>query len=90
MPKGFFWILLRRPSLWAVGMANFGLDFINFMFLTWYPTYLTDTYHMSLGRMGVMAMEPYLLRRRRGAGRRPAGAGDVPMAAWIPSRRGGS
>ena len=59
-PKGFLWMLLRRPSLWATAMANFGLDFINFMFLTWYPTYLTDTYHMSLGRMGVMAMEPYL------------------------------
>ena len=44
----------------AAGMANFGLDFINFMFLTWYPSYLTATYHMSLGRMGVMAMEPYL------------------------------
>ena len=40
-PKGFLWVLLRRPSLWAVGMANFGLDFINFMFLTWYPSYLT-------------------------------------------------
>jgi sugar phosphate permease len=60
-PKGFFLMLLSRPSLWAVGMANFGLDFINFMFLTWYPAYLTDTYHMSLGRMGVMAMEPYVL-----------------------------
>src|SRR3954463_13835518 len=61
LPKGYIRMLLGRPSLWAVGMANFGLDFINFLFLTWYPTYLTDQYHMSLGRMGVMAMEPYLL-----------------------------
>src|ERR1700761_1763853 len=60
-PKGFVKVLLCCPSLWAVGMANFGLDFINFMFLTWYPSYLTTTYHMSLGRMGVMAMEPYVL-----------------------------
>ncbi len=60
LPEGFIWMLLGRPSLWAVAMANFGLDFINFMFLTWYPTYLTDKYHMSLGRMGVMAMEPYI------------------------------
>jgi sugar phosphate permease len=60
LPKGFIPMLLGRPSLWAVGMANFGLDFINFMFLTWYPTYLTDQYHMSLGRMGIMAMEPYM------------------------------
>src|SRR6201996_2958529 len=60
-PKGLNWALLCCPSLWAVGMANFGLDFINFMFLTWYPTYLTETYHMSLTRMGVMAMEPYVL-----------------------------
>src|SRR6201996_916959 len=61
VPKGLSLMLLKRPSLWAVGMANFGLDFINFMFLTWYPSYLTATYHMSLGRMGVMAMEPYVL-----------------------------
>jgi sugar phosphate permease len=60
LPRGFFRVLLSRPSLWAVGMANFGLDFINFMFLTWYPSYLTETYHMSLARMGIMAMEPYL------------------------------
>lgn len=60
LPPGFIAMLLRRPSLWAVGAANFGLDFINFMFLAWYPTYLTEVYHMSLARMGVMAMEPYL------------------------------
>jgi len=59
-PKGFIPMLLKRPSLWAVGIANFGLDFINFMFLAWYPTYLTEKYHMSLGRMGIMAMEPYI------------------------------
>jgi sugar phosphate permease len=60
LPKGYIRMLLGRPSLWAVGMANFGLDFINFMFLTWYPTYLTDQYHMSLKQMGIMAMEPYI------------------------------
>jgi ACS family D-galactonate transporter-like MFS transporter len=60
LPKGYIRMLLGRPSLWAVGMANFGLDFVNFLFLAWYPTYLTDKYHMSLGRMGVMAMEPYI------------------------------
>lgn len=60
LARGLIWTLLCRPSLWAAGIANFGLDFINFMFLTWYPTYLTDTYHMSLGRMGAMAMEPYI------------------------------
>ncbi|HYJ36227.1 MAG TPA: MFS transporter [Rhizomicrobium sp.] len=60
LPKGYIRMLLGRPSLWAVGMANFGLDFINFLFLTWYPTYLTDQYHMSLKQMGIMAMEPYI------------------------------
>jgi len=57
---GLYRALLKRPTLWAAGMANFGLDFVNFMFLTWYPTYLTDKYHMTLSKMGVMAMEPYL------------------------------
>jgi sugar phosphate permease len=57
---GLYGALVKRPTLWAAGMANFGLDFVNFMFLTWYPTYLTQKYHMSLSKMGVMAMEPYL------------------------------
>ena len=60
LPKGYIRMLLGRPSLWAVGMANFGLDFINFLFLTWYPTYLIDQYHMSFKQMGIMAMEPYI------------------------------
>ncbi|MCQ8240715.1 MFS transporter [Rhizosaccharibacter radicis] len=60
-PRGFNGMLLRRPSLWAVGVANFGLDFINFMFLTWYPTYLSARYHLSLKRLGALAMEPYVL-----------------------------
>ena len=60
LPPGYIKMLLARPSIWAVGAANFGLDFINFMFLAWYPTYLTEKYHMSLGQMGVMAMEPYI------------------------------
>ncbi len=59
-PKGLYKVLVCRPSLWAVGITNFGLDFINFMFLTWYPSYLTTKYHMSLNKMGVMAMEPYV------------------------------
>jgi sugar phosphate permease len=59
-PAGLYGVLLARPTLWAAGMANFGLDFVNFMFLTWYPTYLTQKYHMTLSKMGIMAMEPYL------------------------------
>ncbi|MCM3023035.1 MFS transporter [Bacillus ginsengihumi] len=57
---GLYRALLKRPTLWAASMANFGLDFVNYMFLTWYPTYLTEKYHMSLSEMGIMAMEPYL------------------------------
>ncbi|MGE4481445.1 MFS transporter [Acidocella sp.] len=59
-PRGFASVLLGRSSIWAVSIANFGLDFINFMFLTWYPTYLTERYHMSLKQMGGWAMEPYI------------------------------
>ena len=88
-PKGFYWLLLGRPTMWAVGMANFGLDFINFMFLTWYPTYLTDTYQMSLGRMGIMAMEPYLLGLVGvlGAGRLVRAMTDAGMDSAIARRR---
>src|SRR6478752_4904113 len=88
-PKGLFPLLLRRPSLWAVGMANFGLDFINFMFLTWYPTYLVDQYHMSLKQMGVMAMEPYIfaLFTVLGAGRLVRALTDGGMDSGSARRR---
>ncbi|GGE53260.1 MFS transporter [Pullulanibacillus camelliae] len=59
-PKGFFWKLTKLPTLWSIGIANFGLDFINFMFLTWYPSYLSEKYHMSLSKMGILGMEPYI------------------------------
>lgn len=59
-PKGFNMMLLGRPSVWAAGIACFGLDFINYMFLAWYPSYLTEKYHMSMSRMGIMAMQPFL------------------------------
>ncbi|MFM0694560.1 MFS transporter [Paraburkholderia graminis] len=58
--KGFNVMLMKRPSVWAAGIACFGLDFINYLFLAWYPSYLTEKYHMSMTRMGVMAMQPFL------------------------------
>ncbi len=59
-PPGYNKKLLQLPTLWAVAIANFGLNIVNFMFLTWYPSYLTMKYHVSLEQMGILAMEPYL------------------------------
>lgn len=60
VPPGYNKKLLRLPTLWAVSIANFGLNIVNFMFLTWYPSYLTLKYNVSLEQMGVLAMQPYL------------------------------
>jgi len=65
------------------------LDFINFLFLTWYPTYLVDQYHMSLKQMGVMAMEPYIfaLFTVLGAGRLVRALTDGGMDSGSARRR---
>ncbi len=60
LPPGFWRLLATRPSVWACALSCFGLNLINFLFLSWYPTYLTDTYQMSMSKMGVLAAQPYL------------------------------
>ncbi|MFM0058352.1 MFS transporter [Paraburkholderia phytofirmans] len=60
IPPGFWKLLASRPSVWACALACFGLNLINFLFLSWYPTYLTDTYQMSMSKMGLLAAQPYV------------------------------
>jgi sugar phosphate permease len=59
-PAGFLKLLATRPSVWACALACFGLNLVNFLFLSWYPTYLTDTYRMSMSKMGLLAAQPYV------------------------------
>lgn len=74
-PKGFNLILLGRPSVWAAAIPCFGVNFINYMFFGWYPSYLTYKYHISLSRMGFMVTAPFFM-----------GVVSVIGAGWIVRR----
>jgi MFS transporter, ACS family, hexuronate transporter len=55
---GFY---VRQPAVLATAFAFFGFSYILFFFLSWFPTYLTTTYHMSLQRMSIVSSIPWAL-----------------------------
>ena len=53
--------LLRRPAILATAFAFFGYAYILYFFLSWFPSYLTMAQHMSIQRMGVVNVIPWLV-----------------------------
>jgi MFS transporter, ACS family, hexuronate transporter len=53
--------LLRRPAILATAFAFFGYAYILYFFLSWFPSYLTMAQHLSIQRMGVVNVIPWLL-----------------------------
>jgi len=60
LPKGFIWMLLGRPSLWAVAMRISGWISSTSCFSHGIRPISPTNITCPLGRMGVMAMEPYI------------------------------
>lgn len=48
------------PPVLATAFAWFGYAYILFFFLSWFPTYLTSTYHLSIRDMGIISTLPWL------------------------------
>jgi MFS transporter, ACS family, hexuronate transporter len=53
--------LLRRPAILATAFAFFGYAYILYFFLSWFPSYLTMAQHLSIQRMGVVNVIPWLV-----------------------------
>jgi D-galactonate transporter len=53
--------LLRRPAILATAFAFFGYAYILYFFLSWFPSYLTMVHHLSIQRMGVVSVIPWLV-----------------------------
>jgi ACS family hexuronate transporter-like MFS transporter len=53
--------LLRRPAILATAFAFFGYAYILYFFLSWFPSYLTMVHHLSIQRMGVVNVIPWLV-----------------------------
>jgi ACS family hexuronate transporter-like MFS transporter len=53
--------LLRRPAILSTAFAFFGYAYILYFFLSWFPSYLTMVHHLSIQRMGVVNVIPWLV-----------------------------
>jgi MFS family permease len=52
---------LRRPAVIATGIAFFGYSYVLYFFLTWFPSYLTISRHLSIHDMGLVNTIPWIL-----------------------------
>jgi ACS family glucarate transporter-like MFS transporter len=50
--------LFRYRVVWAMLLGFFCVNFVAYFFITWFPTYLSDTYHLDLTALGLFGMIP--------------------------------
>ncbi len=51
--------LLRNPTLWGLALAQGCNVYTQYLFLTWLPSYLQVTRHLSIAKTGLFAAVPY-------------------------------
>lgn len=60
-PSGKQWrALLRRPAVWATIIGSFGLQYGFWFYITWLPTYLERTHHLTITKAGYYSVLPYV------------------------------
>ncbi len=50
--------LFRHRAVWAMMIGFFCINFVAYFFITWFPTYLVDTYDLTLLNFGFIGMVP--------------------------------
>ena len=58
-PKLSFY--LKQPAIIATGLAFFGYSYVLYFFLTWFPSYLTMSRHLSIHDMASINTIPWVL-----------------------------
>ncbi|EMF0716299.1 MFS transporter [Citrobacter freundii] len=58
LPLSFY---IKQPTILATAFAFFGLNYILFFFLSWFPSYLLTSQHLSLKDMSIVSVIPWLL-----------------------------
>ncbi|WP_437311818.1 MFS transporter [Sorangium sp. So ce388] len=53
--------LFRHRTLWGMMLGFFCLNFTNYFFITWFPSYLVQTRGFSLKSLGTLGMVPALM-----------------------------
>jgi MFS family permease len=54
-------VYLLRPAILATAFAFFGYAYILYFFLSWFPSYLTMAHHLSIQKMSVVSVIPWLV-----------------------------
>jgi MFS family permease len=52
---------ILRPGILATAFAFFGYAYILYFFLSWFPSYLTMAHHLSIQKMSVVSVIPWLV-----------------------------
>ncbi|WP_142501364.1 MFS transporter [Klebsiella sp. 2680] len=55
-----FWYYILSPSVIGVAAAFFCFNYIQFFFLSWLPSYLTDFQHLDIKSMSIIGVLPWL------------------------------
>ncbi len=58
LPLSFY---LRQPTIIATGVSFFGYGYVLYFFLSWFPSYLTMSRHLSIRDMGFVNTIPWIL-----------------------------
>jgi sugar phosphate permease len=65
--------LLRRRKVWGLTIAFAAYDYSFYLLLTWLPSYLVQTYHLSVIRSGLYAIAPWVV----------AAIADLIVGGWL-------
>ena len=52
--------ILREPAVWAIAIAHLCNNFGFYILLLWLPTYLDKTFHLTLPRVGLFSLIPWI------------------------------
>lgn len=58
--KVSLWSILNHGWVLALLVGMFGYNYTLFFFLTWFPSYLVESRHLSIAQMGFAAMLPWI------------------------------
>lgn len=53
--------LFRHRNIWGMMIGFFCMNFVNYFFITWFPTYLTTTQGFSMTQLGTLGAIPALM-----------------------------
>lgn len=70
--QGVYRSLLSQRTVWGMMLGFSGINYTNWLYTAWLPSYLQEQQHLSLAKTGWVAAIPYL-----------AGAAGMLLSGWI-------